>query len=80
MPTAPSLEFFFGVLKCGIRVVLKPSGVESAKQSPRGSSAQCTDSIRCNEASGSVMNCQEGSDSLRKSQEASGRVRKLRVI
>ena len=38
MPTAPSLEFFFGVLKYGIRVVLKPSGVESAKQSPRGSS------------------------------------------
>ena len=38
MPTATSLEFFFGVWKCGIRVVLKPSGVESAKQSPRGSS------------------------------------------
>ena len=38
MPTAPSLEFFFLVLKCGIQVVLKPSGVESAKQSPRGSS------------------------------------------
>ena len=38
MPTAPSLEFFFGFLKCGIRVVLTPSGVESAKQSPRGSS------------------------------------------
>ena len=32
MPTAMSLEFSFGVLKCGIRVVLKPSGVESANQ------------------------------------------------
>ena len=30
--------YLLGVLKCGIRVVLKPSGVESAKQSPRGSS------------------------------------------
>ena len=38
MPTAPRLDFFFLVLKCGIRVVLKPSGVESVKQSPRGSS------------------------------------------
>ena len=39
MPTASSLDFFFLDLKCGIRVVLKPSGVESAKQSPQGSSA-----------------------------------------
>ena len=38
LPTAPSLTFLFGVYKCGIWVVLKPSGVESAKQSPRGSS------------------------------------------
>ena len=34
---------FFWSLKCGIRVVLKPSGVESAKQSPRGSSILCRD-------------------------------------
>ena len=38
MPTAPSLDFFVGVLKCGIQVALKPSGVESAKQSSQGSS------------------------------------------
>ena len=38
MPTAPSLDFFFLVLKCGIQEVLKTSGVESAKQSLQGSS------------------------------------------
>ena len=39
-PYADSSEFDFSflVLKCGIRVVFKPSGVQSAKQSPRGSS------------------------------------------
>ena len=38
MPTAPSCPTPPETTKCGIRVVLKPSVVESGKQSPLGSS------------------------------------------